>query len=205
MTDGVVKIHGREYKTVAKRVAEFKEQYPDWSIVTELVSANEETVVMKALVLDQDQRIRGTGYAEEKRSASKINQTSAMENAETSAIGRALASGCGLAGTEYASADEVANAIAQQNIAEQVNEQVARLMAHNTAVRENWATVAYMKTAFHNQDALAFAEAWLELESDEVKEALYLAPTKGGVFTTEERAYLRSNEVNAARKEIING
>lgn len=205
MTDGVVKIHGREYKTVAKRVAEFKEQYPDWSIVTELVSANEETVVMKALVLDQDQRIRGTGYAEEKRSASKINQTSAMENAETSAIGRALAAGCGLAGTEYASADEVANAIAQQNIAEQVNEQVARLMAHNTAVRENWETVAYMKTAFHNQDALAFAEAWLELESDEVKEALYLAPTKGGVFTTEERAYLRSNEVNAARKEIING
>lgn len=205
MTDGVVKIHGREYKTVAKRVAEFKEQYPDWSIVTELVSANEETVVMKALVLDQDQRIRGTGYAEEKRSASKINQTSAMENAETSAIGRALAAGCGLAGTEYASADEVANAIAQQNIAEQVNEQVARLMAHNTAVREHWETVAYMKTAFHNQDALAFAEAWLELESDEVKEALYLAPTKGGVFTTEERAYLRSNEVNAARKEIING
>jgi hypothetical protein len=205
MTDGVVKIHGREYKTVAKRVAEFKEQYPDWSIVTELVSANDETVVMKALVLDQDQRIRGTGYAEEKRSASKINQTSAMENAETSAIGRALASGCGLAGTEYASADEVANAIAQQNIAEQVNEQVARLMAHNTAVRENWETVAYMKTAFHNQDALAFAEAWLELESDEVKEALYLAPTKGGVFTTEERAFLRSNEVNAARKEIING
>ena len=132
MTDGVVKIHGREYKTVAKRVAEFKEQYPDWSIVTELVSANEETVVMKALVLDQDQRIRGTGYAEEKRSASKINQTSAMENAETSAIGRALASGCGLAGTEYASADEVANAIAQQHIAEQVNERVARLIAHNT-------------------------------------------------------------------------
>ena len=205
MTDGVVKIHGREYKTVAKRVAEFKEQYPDWSIVTELVSANEETVVMKALVLDQDQRIRGTGYAEEKRSASKINQTSAMENAETSAIGRALASGCGLAGTEYASADEVANAIAQQHIAEQVNERVARLIAHNTAVRENWETVVYMKTAFRNQDALAFAEAWLELESDEVKEALYLAPTKGGVFTTEERAYLRSNEVNAARKEIING
>jgi len=40
---------------------------------------------------------------------------------------------------------------------------------------------------------------------DEVKEALWLAPTKGGVFTTEERAYLRSDEVNAARKEIING
>ena len=204
MTDGVVKIHGREYKTVALRVAEFKEQHPEWSIVTELVSADDEAVVMKALVMDQDQRIRGTGYAEEKRSASKINKTSAMENAETSAIGRSLAA-CGFAGTEFASADEVANAIAQQNIDEQVGEQIARLMEHNAAVRENWPTVAYMKTAYLEKDALAFAEAWLELDSDQVKEALYLAPTKGGVFTTEERAYLRSNEVNAARKEIING
>jgi hypothetical protein len=204
MTDGVVKIHGREYKTVALRVAEFKEQHPEWSIVTELVSADDETVVMKALVMDQDQRIRGTGYAEEKRSASKINKTSAMENAETSAIGRSLAA-CGFAGTEFASADEVANAIAQQNIDEQVKEQVDRLMAHNAAVRENWDTVAYMKAAYLEKDALAFAEAWLELDSEQVKEALYLAPTKGGIFTTEERAYLRSDEVNLARKEIVNG
>jgi hypothetical protein len=204
MTDGVVKIHGREYKTVALRVAEFKEQHPEWSIVTELVSADDETVVMKALVLDDCQRVRGTGYAEEKRSASKINKTSAMENAETSAIGRSLAA-CGFAGTEFASADEVANAIAQQNIDEQVNAQMERLLAHNNAVRENWDTVSYMKSAFLEKDALAFAEAWLEIESDQVKEALYLAPSKGGVFTTEERAYLRSDEVNLARKEIVNG
>ena len=52
MTDGVVKIHGREYKTVALRVAEFKERHAEWSIVTELVSANDEAVVMKALVMD---------------------------------------------------------------------------------------------------------------------------------------------------------
>jgi hypothetical protein len=203
MTDGVVKIHGREYKTVALRVAEFNEQYPEWSILTELVSADDETVVMKALVLDQDQRTRGTGYAEEKRSASKINKTSAMENAETSSIGRALAA-CGFAGTEFASADEVANAISQQKIDEQVSEQVATLTTHNDAVRREWQTISYMKAAFVEKDALAFAEAWLELD-EESKHALWIAPSKGGVFTTEERAYLRSNEVNAARKEIIDG
>lgn len=203
MTDGVVKIHGREYKTVALRVAEFKERHAEWSIVTELVSANDEAVVMKALVMDECQRVRGTGYAEEKRSASKINKTSAMENAETSAIGRSLAA-CGFAGTEFASADEVANAISQQNIDEQVSFEMNRLLAHNSAVRENWDTVSYMKAAFLEKDALAFAEAWLELNDDQ-KEALWMASTKGGVFTTEERAYLRSNDVNAARKEIING
>ena len=196
--DGVVNIHGREYKTVALRVSEFREVCPDWSIVTELVSADEDRVVMKAVISHIGVPI-GTGYAEEVRSASRINKTSALENAETSAIGRALAA-CGYGGTEYASADEVANAIQEQN----TSEAVAPLMAHNEAVRANFASIAYMKEAHENGDALAFAEAWLELD-DDTKSALWLAPTKGGVFTTAERAYLRSDEVNAARKEIING
>jgi hypothetical protein len=103
-------------------------------------------------------------------------------------------------GTEYASADEVANAISQQN----ASEAVEPLMKHNEAVRANFNSIAYMKEAHENGDALAFAEAWLELD-DDTKSALWLAPTKGGVFTTAERAFLRSDEVNAARKEIING
>jgi hypothetical protein len=115
MSNGIVKIHGREYKTVAKRVQEFREEHPDWSIVTELVNADDSMVIMKAAILDHDGRILGTGYAEENRSASQINKTSALENCETSAIGRALAA-CGYAGSEYASANEVQNAIEQQKV-----------------------------------------------------------------------------------------
>jgi len=198
MKEGVVNIHGREYKTVALRVAEFREVCPDWSIVTELVAETEDKVIMKALISHVGV-VMGTGYAEEVRSASRINKTSALENAETSAIGRALAA-CGYGGTEYASADEVANAIGQQN----ASEAVEPLMKHNEAVRANFNSIAYMKEAHENGDALAFAEAWLELD-DDTKSALWLAPSKGGVFTTAERAFLRSDEVNAARKEIING
>jgi hypothetical protein len=55
-----------------------------------------------------------TGLAEEKRTSSQINRTSALENCETSAIGRALAA-FGLGGSEYASANEVQNAIHQQS------------------------------------------------------------------------------------------
>ena len=44
--------------------------------------------------------------AEEIRGQGLVNTTSALENAETSAIGRALAS-LGLAGGEYASANEL--------------------------------------------------------------------------------------------------
>lgn len=111
---GIVNIHGKEYKTVAKRVDEFREAHgTNYSIITSLVSISEETVVMRAEIADENQRIIATGYAEENRTASQINRTSALENCETSAIGRALAN-FGLAGGEYASADEVANAISQQ-------------------------------------------------------------------------------------------
>ena len=113
---GVVNIHGKEYKTVALRVAEFRNEYTikdGWGIVTTLVHHDADTVIMKAEVVNPSGMVVGTGYAEEKRSASQINRTSALEVSETSSIGRALAA-VGLAGTEYASADEVANAIHQQ-------------------------------------------------------------------------------------------
>lgn len=112
---GIVNIHGKEYKTVAKRVDEFRSKYEtSMAIITSLVSIDEKTVVMKAEILDDEQRVIATGFAEEHRDASQINRTSALENCETSAIGRALAN-FGLAGGEYASADEVANAMYQQS------------------------------------------------------------------------------------------
>lgn len=69
---------------------------------------------VRASILDTEGRLRATGHSEEYRKATQINRTSALENAETSAIGRALA-GLGIGGTEFASANEVQNAIGQQN------------------------------------------------------------------------------------------
>ena len=112
---GIVNIHGKEYKTVAKRVDEFRKKYESkMAIITSVVSIDEMTVVVKAEILDENQRVIATGFAEENRQASMINKTSALENCETSAIGRALAN-FGLAGGEYASADEVASAIQKQD------------------------------------------------------------------------------------------
>lgn len=111
---GIVNIHGKEYETVASRVARFREAHKDqFCIATEIISADEKTVVMKASISHTDGRLIATGHAEEVRTSSQINRTSALENAETSAIGRALAA-FGMAGTEFSSADEVAQAITQQ-------------------------------------------------------------------------------------------
>ena len=111
---GTVKIHGKDYKTVALRVTEFREAHKDYSILTEIVSNENDTVIMKASI-EYMGHVLATGFAEERRDATQINKTSALENCETSAIGRALAS-FGFGGTEYASDNEVQQAIVQQEV-----------------------------------------------------------------------------------------
>ena len=82
-------------------------------IETEIVSIDKDVVVVKAIVTIAGNVI-ATGLAEERRAASRINQTSALENCETSAVGRALAF-CGITNDTIASAEEVAAAIEQQD------------------------------------------------------------------------------------------
>jgi len=113
MNTGIVNIRGKEYMTVALRVQHFREVHPDWSIVTQIVHRDADEVVMVASILNEQGRLIATGHAEEKRKASQINSTSALENCETSCIGRCLAS-AGFGGSEFASANEVQNAIQQQ-------------------------------------------------------------------------------------------
>lgn len=103
---GIINIHGKDYQTVALRVTKFRADKPNWSIVTDIILNTPESVTMVARIADETGRVIGTGHAEEKRGAG-INKTSALENCETSAIGRGLAA-CGYGGTEYCSANEVA-------------------------------------------------------------------------------------------------
>ncbi len=112
-----VNIHGKQYRTVSERVELFRKEHPDWTIQNELVSNTDTHVVFKTEIYNDKGRLIASGHAEEKRNASKILSTSALEVAETSATGRALAF-FGLGGDEIASADEVAAAIAQENAPE---------------------------------------------------------------------------------------
>ena len=71
---------------------------------------------IRAVIRDNEGRIRATGHASEDRTSSMINKTSYVENCETSAWGRALACiGIGIE-TSIASSNEVQMAIAQQNL-----------------------------------------------------------------------------------------
>lgn len=115
-------IKGKDYIEVNQRIKGFKMLYPEGFIHTQLVSMADGICVMTAEVgyyENGEKRILGTGTAYEKESSSYINKTSYVENCETSAVGRAL----GMAGigvdTSVASAEEVTNAINNQ---EQIKE-----------------------------------------------------------------------------------
>ena len=112
------KIHGKSYAMVHDRVNYFRGEamYKDLGIETNIEHFSEEHCVVRAFVRDKDNFILATGLAHEWKldPKSAVNKTSFVENAETSAIGRALA--CLGIGTEdaYASAFEVESAKATQ-------------------------------------------------------------------------------------------
>lgn len=108
--EGTVNIHGREYITVAKRVHDFRQHCTlddGWGIITHLVTCTDQLVIMRAEIVHPTGDVVATGWAEEVRSSSNINRSAALENCETSAVGRALAA-AGYGGSQYASADELA-------------------------------------------------------------------------------------------------
>lgn len=105
----------KDYVEVNTRIMKFYEKYPEGRILTEIVKWENEVIVMKATAYrSNDDTPASTGYAYEKEGSSFINKTSALENCETSAVGRALA----ILGFEIkksvASKEEVANAQLQQ-------------------------------------------------------------------------------------------
>lgn len=81
------------YETVEARLAKFWEDCPNGQVFTSIYHYDDNRVVFKAEVYKDiaDPRPVATGFAEEVRDASPVNRTSHVENAETSAIGRALA------------------------------------------------------------------------------------------------------------------
>tara|TARA_R110002012_G_scaffold13800_2_gene58137 strand:+ start:7 stop:645 length:639 start_codon:yes stop_codon:yes gene_type:complete len=200
--NGIIKIHNKEYKTVALRVTEFiaSPQHEGWAIETQLITAqssdgvarSDEYIVMKATIRDEKDRSRGTGYAEEKRGSTNINKTSAVENCETSAIGRAL-SAIGFGGTEYASANEVTDAIIQQTAMNASGE----LLNYNAAVREHIASISAIKDALADEDLETAAEEWGQLNEQEQR-SIWKAPSKGGIFTTQELATIKTSEFREA-------
>jgi hypothetical protein len=111
-------IKGKDYVEVNQRVLFFRKEskYEGWTIENELVAIDSETCIVKSTIRDTNMRVIASAHAQEDRTSSMINKTSYVENCETSAVGRALAMlGIGIE-TSIASSNEVAMAIAKQDM-----------------------------------------------------------------------------------------
>lgn len=108
----------KDYAEVNQRIKAFRMVYPEGTIATEMMSNENGVCIFKAMVYKCGDptvsSLLAVGHAYEKEGSSYINQTSYIENCETSAVGRAL----GMAGfgidTSVASYEEVQNAINNQ-------------------------------------------------------------------------------------------
>ena len=120
----------KEYVEVNQRIKAFRMVYPDGFILTEMLSNTDGICIFRASVgfrWGGSDMILGTGTAYENEDSSFINQTSYIENCETSAVGRAL----GMAGfgidASVASYEEVQNAMANQQERKATANQISAL------------------------------------------------------------------------------
>ena len=87
-----INFKGKEYVTVVERVKYFNETFPKGFIKNELISAPEaDRVIVKSTIYTEGRVFSAHSQAKWSDTSSFVNKMSALENAETSAVGRALA------------------------------------------------------------------------------------------------------------------
>ena len=135
-----VSIKGKQYAIVVERHKHLLQRFPEARFNEEILHHDNDRVIVKVELYISD-TIYSVGHAEEFRNSSYINKTSALENASTSALGRCLAA-FGLSGSEFASAEELVNALNNQGNTKQVSisDQIKKQTTETklTALYTNW-------------------------------------------------------------------
>ena len=157
-----MKFKGKQYTEVKDRLSGFLEDYPNSTISTDLISVNQicdspsgeqcNEYVVRAMVIPspvQEPEWYYTGYAAERDNTGFVNKTSALENCETSAVGRALAF-AGFGGDfAIASKEEVDNAKVAQKKSAVTIDMLEKLDAMSNKVRTYIGEELYL--AYHKR------------------------------------------------------
>lgn len=186
-TGNKVDINGKLYTKVSGRLQILRQNLGfNIRIKTELLHIDTTLVVAKAEIFiykDQQWFEIATGHAEELRDANEINKYSAVENAETSAIGRALAS-LGLSGDEYASVEELLFAKRRKETAESKsdnnNKEVKKKGNPPSTQLFSWMSKLISDTSTDIEKFLKHfnVKSIKELDENQVKEAIEILKRK---------------------------
>ena len=118
-----------DYETVEERLVKFWKDHPDGQIHTKLLDSASSRFIVEASIFrtEADARPWTTGLAEETVQGRGVNATSALENCETSAIGRALANAGYATKGKRASREEMSKVAASQQVKAKVEEVKAKM------------------------------------------------------------------------------
>ena len=118
-----------DYETVEERLIKFWKDHPDGQIHTKLLDQSAGRFIVEASIYrtEADARPWTTGLAEETIQGRGVNATSALENCETSAIGRALATAGYATKGKRASREEMAKVGAAQKTVALIDETKAKM------------------------------------------------------------------------------
>ena len=113
-----------DYETVEERLVKYWKDHPDGQIHTEVLEQTSSRFIVKASIYrtEADARPWTTGLAEETVQGRGVNATSALENCETSAIGRALANAGYATKGKRASREEMSKVAAKVAVTEKIQE-----------------------------------------------------------------------------------
>jgi hypothetical protein len=123
-----------DYETVEERLIKFWKEHPDGRIDTKLVDASATRFIVQAYIYrtEVDQHPWASGLAEETISGRGVNATSALENCETSAIGRALASAGYATKGKRPSREEMAKVQEQSKVKAELDKVKAKMAQTST-------------------------------------------------------------------------
>jgi len=133
-----------DYEPVEVRLEKFIKDYPAFRISTELEVVEATRYIVKAYLYKDSADVVAwaTGYAEETVTSRGVNQTSALENCETSAIGRALANAGYAPKGKRPSREEMSKVVTQRAIKPAVQDLEAAIRKADAepAEQDYWTT-----------------------------------------------------------------
>lgn len=178
-----INIKGKEYVTVNERLKEFRNNFKDYALITEIVELGADYATIKASIIDDKGVLRATGFAREVVAKSPINKFAFLENCETSAIGRALGNfGIGI-DDAVCTADELLMKLSQDKKDDKTDDEfkkqaAAAKSANTKAVKQAVADGMDMPNRQYNtplQERYKLCLEWLQAQNP----TTYLNSTKG--------------------------
>ena len=110
-----INIRGKEYITVNERLKAFRSEFKDYALIGRIVEQTPDSVIFEAQIIDNKGVVRANGFARETTQKGGVNKFAMLENAETSAWGRALGNfGIGI-DQAVCTADELENKLEYEN------------------------------------------------------------------------------------------